>query len=81
MAPCSLSDIVNIYEDGGSEEEEKRRKKKCSGFILSGHSTGYMKVASDMGDKLSFYSPEQHKAKERHFLETSETEKHIVLPQ
>jgi hypothetical protein len=40
-----------------------------------------MKLASDMGDQLSFYSPEQHKAKVRHLLETSETEQHTMLPQ
>jgi hypothetical protein len=55
--------------------------KKCGGLALSGHSTSYMKVASDMGDQLSFYSPEQHRAKVHHFLQTSETEQQTMLPQ
>jgi hypothetical protein len=40
-----------------------------------------MKGASDMGNQFSFYSPEQCKAKARHFLETSETEQRNTLRQ
>jgi hypothetical protein len=83
VMPCSLPDTANILEEGRSDEEEKKRRmnKKCSGFVFCGHNKGYIKVAGDMGHQLSFYSPEQHKAKVRHFLETSETEEHTVLPQ
>jgi hypothetical protein len=48
---------------------------------MSGHGIGYMKVASDRDKQLSFYLPEQQKAKACHFWETSETEQHKMLPQ
>jgi hypothetical protein len=50
-----------------------RTNKKTSGLVLSDRIIGCVTAAVHVGDKLRFYSPEQHKAKVRHFSETSET--------